>query len=50
MLKDIGMNARKDIEALLGDKIYLELFVKVQSDWRDKQTYLKDYGYNQDDY
>lgn len=50
MLKDIGMNARKDIEALLGDKIYLELFVKVQGDWRDKQTYLKDYGYNQEDY
>lgn len=50
MIKDIGINARRDIEKLLGDKIYLELFVKVQSDWRDKQTNLKDFGYNKDDY
>lgn len=50
MLKDIGINARQDIERLLGDKIYLELFVKVQSDWRDKQFYLRDYGYNKDEY
>jgi len=50
MIKDIGINARKDIEKLLGDKIYLELFVKVQSDWRDKQTNLKDFGYDKDDY
>lgn len=50
MLKDIGMNARKDIERLLGDKIYLDLWVKVQSDWRDKQSNLKDYGYNKDQY
>ena len=50
MIKDIGINARRDIEKLLGDKIYLELFVKVQSDWRDKQTNLKDFGYDQDDY
>lgn len=50
MLKDIGMNARKDIERLLGDKIYLDLWVKVQSDWRDKQSNLNDYGYNKDQY
>ena len=50
MLKDIGMNARKDIEALLGDRIFLDLFVKVQNDWREKQFYLKDYGYNEDEY
>ncbi|OJF90953.1 GTPase Era [Alkalibacterium sp. 20] len=50
MIKDIGINARRDIEKLLGDKIYLELFVKVQSDWRDKQTNLKDFGYDKDNY
>lgn len=50
MLKDIGMNARRDIERLLGDKIYLDLWVKVQSDWRDKQSHLRDYGYNRDEY
>ncbi|GAA0369859.1 GTPase Era [Alkalibacterium iburiense] len=50
MLKDIGMNARKDIEALLGDRIFLDLYVKVQNDWREKQFYLRDYGYNEDEY
>lgn len=50
MIKDIGINARRDIEKLLGDKIYLELFVKVQSDWRDKQSHLKDFGYDREDY
>lgn len=50
MLKEIGVRARRDIEAMLGDKIYLELWVKVQKDWRDKQNYLQDYGYRQKDY
>lgn len=50
MLKEIGIRARKDIEAMLGDKIFLELWVKVQKDWRNKQTYLQDYGYRQKDY
>ena len=50
MLKEIGVRARRDIEAMLGDKIYLELWVKVQKDWRDKQSYLQDYGYRQKDY
>lgn len=50
MLKEIGTRARRDIEHLLGDKVFLELWVKVQKDWRDKQTYLKDFGYRQDDY
>ena len=49
-LKEIGVRARRDIEAMLGDKIYLELWVKVQKDWRDKQSYLQDYGYRQKDY
>ncbi|EOT44172.1 GTPase Era [Enterococcus columbae] len=50
MLKKIGTQARKDIEQLLGDKVFLELWVKVQKDWRDKQTYLTDYGYRKEDY
>ncbi|HLQ39526.1 MAG TPA: GTPase Era [Tetragenococcus sp.] len=48
MLKDIGIKARKDIENLLGDKVYLELWVKVQKDWRDKQAYLNDFGYKKE--
>ncbi|WP_313467692.1 GTPase Era, partial [Carnobacterium sp.] len=50
MLKDIGIRARRDIEVLLGDKIYLDLWVKVQKDWRDRQTNLQDFGYRMDDY
>ena len=50
MLKQIGVLARKDIEALLGTKIYLELWVKVQKDWRNKKLYLNDFGYNETDY
>ncbi|MEK6189869.1 MAG: GTPase Era [Carnobacterium alterfunditum] len=50
MLKDIGIRARRDIEVLLGDKIYIDLWVKVQKDWRDRQSSLQDYGYRKDDY
>lgn len=50
LLKEVGTRARKDIEALLGDKIFLELWVKVQKDWRDKKVYLNDYGYKAKDY
>lgn len=50
MMKDIGIKARKDIENLLGNKVYLELWVKVQKNWRDKQKYLQDYGYREMDY
>lgn len=50
MLKEIGTRARRDIEAMLGDKIFLELWVKVQRDWRDKQAHLQEYGYRQKDY
>ena len=48
MIKKIGSLARRDIEKLLGDKIYLELWVKVQRDWRDKPSRLEDFGYNED--
>lgn len=50
MLKEIGQRARKDIESLLGTKIYLELFVKVQKDWRNRSNHLQEYGYRQDEY
>ncbi|WP_270492744.1 GTPase Era [Enterococcus thailandicus] len=50
MLKQIGTRARKDIESLLGDKVFLELWVKVQKDWRDKKVYLQDFGYRKDEY
>lgn len=45
MLKKIGQLARQDIEQLLGSKIYLELFVKVREDWRNKSSILRELGY-----
>ena len=50
MMKEIGKRARIDIETLLGSKVYLELWVKVQKDWRNKMSVLRDYGFNDDDY
>lgn len=50
MLKNIGVKARKEIELLLGDKVYLELWVKVQQNWKDKKADLQAFGYKQDDY
>ena len=50
MLRQIGTQARKDIERMLGDKVYLELWVKVQPNWKDKQADLAAFGYKQDDY
>ncbi|MGJ7030142.1 GTPase Era [Niabella hirudinis] len=45
MVKKIGMAARKDIEAFLNQKVFLELFIKVKPKWRDNELYLKEYGY-----
>ncbi|MGE7023465.1 GTPase Era [Solibacillus cecembensis] len=50
LLKEVGSLARKDIEMLLGSKVYLELWVKVQKDWRNKQTHLRDFGFRDDEY
>ncbi|MFB4211859.1 GTPase Era [Shouchella sp. JSM 1781072] len=50
MLKDIGQKARVDIEALLGSGVFLELWVKVQKDWRNRPSQLRDYGFNEDEY
>jgi GTP-binding protein Era len=50
MLKEIGQRARVDIENLLGSKVFLELWVKVQKDWRNKMSQLRDFGFNEDEY
>lgn len=44
-LKKISQYAREDIEKLLGEKVYLRIFVKVKEDWRDNNTLLKELGY-----
>lgn len=45
MIKKVGTYARQDIEEFIGGKVFLELFVKVLSDWRSKKNYLKRFGY-----
>ncbi|VEF47761.1 GTP-binding protein Era [Bacillus freudenreichii] len=50
MLKEIGQRARQDIENLLGSKVFLELWVKVQKDWRNRSTHLRDFGFTDDNY
>lgn len=45
MLKRIGMMARKDIEKLLGRQVYLELFVRIEEEWRNKDHLISAYGY-----
>lgn len=44
-IKDIGLKARRDIEKLLNKHVYLELFVKVENDWRNSDKMLETYGY-----
>jgi GTP-binding protein Era len=46
MIKKIGSEARKDIEAFIGQKVFLELFVKVKPKWRENDQQLKEYGYS----
>ncbi len=45
MLKKIGTDARKDIEKLLGSRINLQLWVKIEKNWRDKENKLRYFGY-----
>ena len=47
-LKEVGKRARRDIEMLLGSKVYLELWVKVQKDWRNKVNFIRQMGYIED--
>ena len=45
MLKEIGSKARRDIEDMIGKKVYLKLFVKTVDNWRNKEKYLKELGF-----
>lgn len=45
LLKEIGALARADIENLLGSKVYLDLWVKVKKDWRNRDNILREFGY-----
>jgi GTP-binding protein Era len=45
MLKRVGTEARHDMEEFFKKKIFLELYVKVTKDWRDKSQTLKRFGY-----
>ena len=50
LLKAVGTEARKDIERLIGKQVYLELYVKTIRNWRDKERYLNELGFNEKDY
>ncbi|GAB4073414.1 GTPase Era [Barrientosiimonas marina] len=50
MLKTIGQKARKDIEALLGSKVYLDLWIKVKKNWRNSESQLHEFGFRHDEY
>ena len=47
-LKKVGAMARKDIERFFGKKVFLEMFVKVEKDWRNRDNILKNFGYQLD--
>jgi GTP-binding protein Era len=47
MLKKVGTQARKDLETFFGKKVFLEQYVKVETDWRSKETKLRQFGYNE---
>jgi GTP-binding protein Era len=47
LLKKIGQEARRDIESLTGGGVFLDLWVKVQADWRNKSKMLKELGYKE---
>ena len=44
-IKKLGIESRRDIESFISKKVHLELFVKLDKDWRDKEEKLKKYGY-----
>ncbi len=45
MLKQVGILAREELEKLLGQKVFLDLWVKVKDDWRDRKDLLRSWGY-----
>lgn len=50
MIKKIRQNAQREMKRFLQTPVHLGLFVKVENNWRNKQKYLKEFGYNEDDY
>lgn len=50
MLKNIGSQARQELEKRLGAKIFLKLFVKVKANWRDQKKSIKEFGYTHDSF
>lgn len=50
MIKDIGISARKDIEDLVGKRVYLDLFVKTVNNWRDRDKYLVEFGFDENNF
>ena len=44
-IKGIGKAAREELEMILGSKIFLELWVKVKENWRDRENYIRSFGY-----
>ena len=45
-IKEIGIRSRRELEDLLGKRVYLDLFVKTIPKWRDREKYLQEFGYN----
>jgi GTP-binding protein Era len=45
MLKKVGVEARKDIEQFFGKRVFLEVFVKVEANWRNRENKLRQFGY-----
>ena len=50
MVKKIRQNARREMKRFLQVRVHLELFVKVEKNWRNKQKYLKEFGYDENNY
>ena len=50
MIKEIGIDARKDIEELVGKNVYLDLFVKTVNNWRDRDKYLVEFGFDENNF
>ena len=49
LLKEVGIRAREDMEKFLGKKVYLETYVKVIKNWRDKEKYILELGLKDDE-
>ena len=50
MIKEIGIDSRKDIEELVGKNVYLDLFVKTVNNWRDRDKYLVEFGFDENNF